>query len=141
MLRVYFFLLAALVSSSVAAADINISECDSVAKRPINLSTNVVAIVRTYAGPAAAIVLTRSGADEVRYSWRYRESDKATVTTSTGSFRYDAEKKKIKHFNAYMDVGSFVIQWDLTAGLTTLNYCPTHALVEYAGVSQFEQLP
>ena len=140
--RTAILVLCCLLSGLAMGEDINISECDAGAKRPINLSTNTVAVVKTYDGPTAAIMLTRVSKDEVTYSWRYRDKDKGKVTSTTATFRVDPAKRNSPSYNAYMDVGKFVIQWNLAAStLSTLNYCPTHALVEYYGSHDFDQLP
>ncbi len=70
-----------LLPAIAVAQDINISKCEESAKRQIYLSKDMVAVVRTYAGPSAAILLVRSTPTEVAYVWRYRESDKSAATS------------------------------------------------------------
>lgn len=134
------FVLASLAPLAARAEDINISNCTS--RRPISLSTDAVVVVKTFAGPAAAIQLTSITNTEVSYRWRYRESPGAKVTVNEATFLGEKAKKRASIEKAYMDVGRFVIEWNLNGkSLDTLYYCPTLALVEYYLVSEFGQLP
>jgi hypothetical protein len=136
-------LVAALLFPSLCAAeDINISKCEDSVKRQIYLSKDFVAVVRTYHGPAAAILLARSTPEEVDYVWRYRESEKGATTTDRETFRAAAAKDRARIEKPFMDVGSFIIEWNLAATpVSSLFYCPTLALVLYYPKSEFEKLP
>ena len=128
--------------ASALAQDINISKCEDSVRRQIYVSADRVAVVRTYHGPSAAILLRSSTPSEIAYVWRYRETDKAPVTTDAASLRVDAARSHASVEKPLMDVGSFVIEWNLAATpVSSLFYCPTLALVLYYPKSQFDQLP
>ena len=141
-LRGPLLVVAALLPAIGQAEDINISKCEDSVKRQIYLSKDFVAVVNTYHGPAAAILLLNSTAAEVSYVWRYRESDKSSTTSDKASLHVDEAKERAKFEKPFMDVGSFVIEWNLAATpVSSLFYCPTLALVLYYPKSQFDRLP
>jgi len=135
-------LVGVLLPAVAVAQDINISKCQQSAKRQIYLSNDMVAVVRTYAGPSAAILLVRSAPTEVAYVWRYRASDRSATTSDRASLNVDDAKERAKAERPLMDVGSFVIEWNLDdANVSSLFYCPTLALVLYYPKSEFGRLP
>jgi hypothetical protein len=124
------------------AEEINLSNCNADVKRLLILNRETVAMVRTYDGPAVAILLTDLAADHLTYVWRYREDSGKAATT--GGAVFDIEKaRREKAGNAVsMTAGNLVLEWNLNPQLVnTLQYCATRAGVEYYPRAEFQKLP
>jgi hypothetical protein len=127
----------ALLAPQLCRADqIELSECNDKLKRLVLLTRENVAVVRTHAGPAAAIILTDLAPSERSYRWRYRASSAAAMQEEGGTFRFT------KASDAALKIGGFNLRWTDSGHKTgSLSYCANTASVEYFRVAEFSHLP
>jgi hypothetical protein len=143
-MRFSAFVLLVVVAPCIWAADddVNISKCSGSLKREFRLSKDIVAVVRTNDGPSAAILLSSASSSEVSYVWRYRERENGPVTIDNASVRPEEIRTRKTSIPVAMDVGRFVIEWNVdSTSLTSLYYCLNLALVQYYTRSEFKDLP